>query len=314
MKICFIGSCGHWRRALNVLKDRHDAELCGFAPGCAEENRLESIDEAIPYFDSYEKMLDEIHPDLAVVAPVFGITGKIILSCATRRIDVFSEKPVASSTEELEQVEKAVRESGIRFCAMHYLRFAPAFYHGAKMVREGKIGALQMITAQKSYQYGVRPDWYKDPELYGGTIPWVGIHAMDWIANFSGKRFVSATSQSVGSSPEMAAVCQFTLEDGLIAAANIDFYRPPCAPTHGDDRVRCVGTEGVLEVRDGKILLMNAQGVAEFTPDTAPELLTAFLDGEEPICTEEIFHVTRSAIAARDSARSGKTVVIGERL
>ena len=195
---------------------------------------------------------------------------------------------------------------------MHYLRFSPAFYHGAKMVREGAIGDLKMITAQKSYVYGTRPDWYGIPELYGGTIPWVGIHAMDWIADFSGKRFLDVCAQSIGSNPEMAAVCQFTLEDGLIAAANLDFYRPECAPTHGDDRVRCVGTKGVLEVRDGKILLMNAKGVSELIPKTAPELLTEFLKGNDPISLNEILHITRTAIASRDAAKYKKTLQIGD--
>ena len=211
-----------------------------------------------------------------------------------------------------DEITGSFKENGIRFCAMHYLRFAPAFYHGAKLVREGRIGKPQMVTAQKSYVFGTRPTWYKDPMLYGGTIPWVGIHAIDWISFFSGKRFQSVTAQSIGQSPEMAALCQFAMEDGVIASANLDFYRPNTAPTHGDDRVRCVGTEGVLEVKDGKILLMNKDGVSEFSPHTAPELLTAFLDGEDPLPAAEIFHLTKTAIAARESAKSGKTLFIGD--
>ena len=312
MKVCFIGSCGHYRHALRVLKEREGVEFCGFAPGSREEEKHDSIDPVLPYFADFDTMLDQVRPDLAIVSPIFGITGKIILACARRGIHVFAEKPVASSFRELELVEKSVKENGIRFCAMHYLRFAPAFYHGAKLVREGRIGKPQMVTAQKSYVFGTRPTWYKDPMLYGGTIPWVGIHAIDWISFFSGKRFQSVTAQSIGQSPEMAALCQFAMEDGVIASANLDFYRPNTAPTHGDDRVRCVGTEGVLEVKDGKILLMNKDGVSEFSPHTAPELLTAFLDGEDPLPAAEIFHLTKTAIAARESAKSGKTLFIGD--
>jgi len=311
MKVCFIGACGHWRRAFQILKDREDVEICGFAPGCPEEERFDSIDPTVPYFSDFAEMLDGQKPHLAVVSPIFGKTGQVVLACAKRKIHVFSEKPVASSYEELKEVEKAVKENGIRFCAMHYLRFTPAFYHGAKLVREGAIGEVKMITAQKSYVYGSRPSWYGIPELYGGTIPWVGIHAMDWIAHFSGRRFVGVSAQSIGENPEMAALCQFAMEGGVIAAANLDFYRPGCAPTHGDDRVRCVGTKGVLEVRDGKILLMNKDGVSEIIPDEAPELFTEFFKGEEPISSEEIFHITEAAIAAREAARLGKHVSIG---
>lgn len=311
MKVCFIGACGHWGQALNCLRLRQDVEFCGFAPGSIHEERFTSIDPGIPYFDDYEKMLEITRPDLAIVSPVFGYTGRVILACAKRGVDVFSEKPVAASREELEAVRSAILQSDIRFCAMHYLRYAPAFFHGARMVREGRIGSLKMLTAQKSYKFGRRPDWYRDSALYCGTIPWVGIHAIDWISYYSGRRFVSVAAQSVGRDPEMAALCQFTLEGGLIASANIDFYRPQTAGTHGDDRIRCVGTEGVLEVCGDKISLMNQDGVFEYHPKEAPELLTEFLNGGLYPETEEIFHLTRVAIAAKEAADTNKTVIIG---
>ena len=236
----------------------------GFAPGSQEEECTGSIDAAIPFFEDYKMMLDEVKPDLAIVSPIFGITGQVIIECAKRKIDVFAEKPIASSIEELNAVYEAIKKNGIRFSAMHYLRFDPSFYHAAQMVQNGKIGQIKMITAQKSYRYGQRPKWYADSKLYGGTIPWVGIHAVDWISHFSGKRFLSVTARSVGRNPEMAALCQFQLEDQVIASVNVDYYRPEKAPSHGDDRIRCVGTEGVLEVASGKISLMNQEGCFEF--------------------------------------------------
>ena len=296
MKICFIGACGHSRQAYQYLLNRQDAQLLGFAPGSTHETKTPLWAENLPYYADYLAMLDAVQPDLAVVSPVFGLTASVILECAKRKIHVFSEKPVATTLEDLEKVEKAVQESGIRFCAMHYLRYDPAFYEGAKLVRSGAIGQVKLVTAQKSYKYGKRPDWYQEPALYGGTIPWVGIHAIDWIYHFTGKGFLSVTTQQVG---QMAALCQFTLEDGAIAAMNLDFYRPKGAATHGDDRIRCVGTAGVLEVRDGKIILMNAAETKTITPTAAPELLEEFLAGRG-IAPEEIFYLTRVALTARE--------------
>lgn len=306
MKVCFIGACGHWHQALQYLKTRNDVVFCGFAPGSKEENSVRSIDDGIPFFEDYRAMLDMTKPDLAVVSPVFGLTGKVILACAQRNIDVFAEKPIAATLEELEQVKDAVIRCGIRFCAMHYLRFTPSFYHAAKMVRSGRIGKVKMLTAQKSYKYGVRPAWYSDPELYCGTIPWVGIHGIDWIMYFSGKRFVDVSAKSVGENPEMVTLCQFTLEDNVIASVNTDFYRPETAPTHGDDRIRCVGTKGILEVIGDKIQLIDQTGISEYRPNTAPDLLAEFLNGKNPLPIDEIFHVTETAIKARDAATTEK--------
>ena len=302
MKVCFIGACGHSKQAYKYLKTRADVAFVGMAAESEHESLAASFDPSIPFYGDWRGMLDEVRPDLAVVSPVFGHTGRVIIECAKRGIDVFAEKPVAATLEELDEVEKAVRESGIRFCAMHYLRYAPAFYHGAKLVRSGAIGEVRMATAQKSYRYGTRPAWYHDSALYGGTIPWVGIHAIDWIHHFTGKRFLAVSTRVVGRDPEMAALCQFEMEDGLIAAMNLDFYRPKQAPTHGDDRIRCVGTRGVLEVRGGEILLINGEGEQILRPTEAPELLEEFLNGGETIAPEEIFYLTRVAILARDAA------------
>lgn len=312
MKVCFIGACGHSKQAYKYLKTREDAEFVGISPESPHEDLTASFDPAIPFYTDYLAMLDEVRPDLAVVSPVFGHTGRAIIACAERGIDVFAEKPVAATIEELDAVQAAVRESGIRFCAMHYLRYAPAFYHGAKLVRTGAIGQVRMATAQKSYRYGKRPAWYHDSALYGGTIPWVGIHAIDWIYHFTGKRFLAVNTRVVGRDPEMAALCQFEMEDGVIGSMNLDFYRPKQAPTHGDDRIRCVGTAGVLEVRGGEILLINGEGEQILHPTDAPELLQEFLDGGETVPPEEIFYLTRVAILARDAADRNEITRIEE--
>lgn len=296
MKICFIGACGHSRQAYDYLITRDDVQLCGYAPGSSHEPNVPKFAEALPYFDDYRTMLDQVRPDYAVVSPVFGLTASVTLECASRKIHVFSEKPVATTLEDLAAVEKAVRESGICFCAMHYLRYDSAFYTGAKLVRNGIIGDVKLVTAQKSYKYGNRPDWYADADLYGGMIPWVGIHAIDWIYHFTGKRFLSVTTQKVG---EMAALCQFTLADGVIGSMNLDFYRPKGAATHGDDRIRLAGTKGVLEVRNGKIILITEGQTQILEPDPAPELLEEFLSGKG-IPAEEIFYLTKVALTARD--------------
>lgn len=309
MKVCFIGGCGHWWDAYEYLRTREDVEFCGFAPASDHEERNESIIDGILYFADYRVMLDETQPDLAVVSPVYGLTGKINIECAERGIDIFSEKPIACSIEELNRLRTAVKQHGVRLGAMHYLRTHPAFWSAAQLVRDGRIGSIKMITAQKSYKYGTRPTWYGNRDLYGGTILWVGIHAMDWLSLFTdSKRFLSATARCVGKNPEMAALCQFQMQDDIIANVNIDFYRPVGASTHGDDRVRCVGADGVIEVMGGKITLIDRDGTHEIEPTATPDLLGDFLDGGDVLTTDDIFHIAAASIAARDSADSGVTV------
>ena len=97
-----------------------------------------------------------------------------------------------------------------------------------------------------------------------------------------------------------------------MASVNLDYYRPQSAPTHDDDRIRLAGTEGVLEVRDGLVHLMNADGCVTLTPDKAPELLEEFLDGVDLVSTDEIFYLARVALCARLSADRGERIKIEE--
>ena len=150
MKVCFIGACGHSQQAYKYLATRQDVAFVGFAPGSHHEEKVPGFAKNMPHFADFKVMLDDAQPDLAVVSPVFGLTAGVILECAKRKIHVFSEKPVATTLEDLERVEKAVRESGIWFCAMHYLRYDPAFYLGAKLVKSGAIGEVKLVTAQIS--------------------------------------------------------------------------------------------------------------------------------------------------------------------
>ena len=94
-KVCVIGTCGHVGQALRVLQARDDIDLCGVAPGSPYETVGEDFAEILPLFGNWRQMLDEVRPALAVVSPVFGLTGEVIAACAERKISVFSEKPVA---------------------------------------------------------------------------------------------------------------------------------------------------------------------------------------------------------------------------
>ncbi|MBR2634887.1 MAG: Gfo/Idh/MocA family oxidoreductase [Clostridia bacterium] len=306
MKICFIGKSGHSARAFREMKEHPEAEFVGYAPGSAEESTEPFRGYEGKIYASYEEMLRTEKPDVAVISPVFGLTASILCRVAAMGIDILAEKPVAGSLEELAAVEKAVRENNIRFAAMHFLRFTPSFYEAAEKVRAGRIGKVRMLNAQKSYRFGNRPTWYQNRELYTGTIPWVGIHAIDWIYHFADAPFQRVTALHRGD-PEMTALCQFEMEGGILASANLDYYRPKGAKTHGDDRIRVVGEEGIIEVFEDRYLVIDGEKTEEFTPTEAPLLALEFLKGRDLIPLEEILMLTRISLLARASADEHQT-------
>src|SRR5204862_2303210 len=115
------------------------------------------------------------------------------------------------------------------------------------------------------------------------------------------------------SHPEMGTmedhcVALFELEGGATGMVHADYLRPASAPTHGDDRLRVAGTQGVVEVRGGRCVFIGADGEEDFTDraQIAPmhiELLAALRAGDRDVySTESSLELAAVLLHARDAA------------
>ena len=328
LKIAYIGNKGYHSDNVNG-STRGDKRFvaCAVAGGTKDEDMSafwEYIKNDHPdakYYADYIEMLETEKPDVAVISPRFDLTAKVCMDCAKRGVHIFAEKPVATNQNELCELEKVIKDTGVHFVAMHFLRLGGAFYQAICAVKEGAIGEVRMVNAQKSYKLGQRQDFYKKRETYGGTIPWVGIHGIDWIYTIVGKPCVkvNALQSRIGNREhgelESTCLCQFTFEDEVIASLAIDYLRPAEAPTYSDDRVRIVGTEGVIEVREGKLYITDCEGLKTPVITKGKDLAMEFLEGilnntECEITSKEIFEITKLALAAQQAADSGEAVLL----
>jgi len=327
MKVCMIGVRGHWGYAVESLPELPRVSVAGVSAGCAEDDpgalvtRCEELGHRPSVFDDCRKMLDDLHPDVVVIAGPFELHAKMAIDAMERGAHVFCEKPVALTMEGLERLRKAHAGSGVRLAGMMGLRYDPAFHTAWRAVKDGAVGRVRMVNTRKSYKLGERPSHYRIRATYGGTIPWVGSHAIDWLMWFSGESFVSVHSvhtamENRGNGDmEMTALCQFALTNDVFGSVSMDFLRPATAPTHGDDRVRVAGTNGVIEVRDGSTFLINgqAEGEQELPVSCERKIFRDFVEsiqgGNECLVgSEETFELTRACLLARQSADEGRIV------
>lgn len=325
MKIVMIGASGHWGICMppQLCKERRFAAI---APGSAGESmeemerRLHKIGYTPSVYGDYREMLLKEKPDVAVVDNFYGQHAQVILDAFAAGCHVLSEKPAAADPAQLERIREAWKQAGTAFAAMFTYRYDGAFYCAKRLIEEGRIGEIQLLNAQKSYKYGKRPAFMEKRETYGGTLPWVGIHAIDWILWMSGGRFESVTALQSASAapngvcPETTALAQFRMKEGKMASVAVDYLNPETAPAHGDDRIRVVGTKGVLEVRDGSVILTNAAGVQHPEKLPAGDLFEDFLRQAEGtgccrISAEDTFAATRAALLAQQAADSGERVL-----
>ncbi len=318
MKVVIIGSYGHNIYVLESAKVNPEIDIVGVAPGIENENIKHIYDQLtgtynIKLYNNYRTMLDEIKPDIAVVNTVFALNNKIAIECLNRKIHCFVEKPVACELEDLEKLEEAYNHSGVHLSAMHEIRYHPWFAAAYKAYKDGLLGEIELITAQKSYKLGQRPDFYKKRSTYGGTILWVGIHAIDWIYWFTNGEIseVIANHTTGGNNNhgelESSALCFYRLKNGGQASVSIDYLRPEGCKEHADDRIRIAGTKGLLEVRDDKATISTDKETYALPLLDKKLIFNEFIDyiykGSDFMLTEDIiFKVTELAICTRIAA------------
>ena len=309
------------------MENDPDARLCGVAPAFEGED-LEwicghALMRDVPRFENAEELLREVPADFCIVSTRPGHIAGAIIKATNAGLDIITEKPLGITREETAEVEAAVKANGVRLMAIFSMRSYPVFQTARRLYREGVIGRAVLVNTRKSYKYGdetARPEWFGQRSEYGGTFPWIGIHALDMIRFTTGLgvRRVAALqrNQAHPQRPDCEDTCCAILEldGGVQATASIDYFRPANAGTHGDDWIRIVGTGGVIEARANKetCTLLKSGAAPESIPLGEPEsLFIPFLEGREGLTNgTDAFELTKASLAVRQAANEKRWVEI----
>lgn len=330
LKVCIIGQSGH---GIHVLGDWQKQKTPvwiaavsdgGEGRGCDELlDACRAIDPAVAKYRDYRAMLDAEQPDVAVINGYCGANTAVSIECMRRGIHVFAEKPAAVNLAELKLLEESWEKSGSVYSSMMAIRFTPWFQTAKLLLSDGILGDVRLIQAQKSYRMGFRGEMYRNGHWYGGSIPWVGSHAIDWIYWLTGRKFLAVSAfqsrcaNRGNQDLETTAQCQFLLEKESLAQVSLDYLRPEQAETHDDDRIRLAGTKGILEIKEKNVWLIDRQGTHQVP--LLSSNTTAFAEFIKKVCgqknqavsQEDAFYITRVCLKARESAeKSGELIPI----
>jgi len=323
MKAVQIGGAGHAFYAYQGIKD-YGIEFTAIASGSAgaeaegtagTQAGLVKRGFSVKIYEDWRVMLDTEKPDIVIINPPFWEIAGCAIYALERGMHVFAEKPLACDLDQLARLEAAYAKSDAKLAGMFGMRNDPGFVTVKKAITDGRIGTVRLMDSRKSYKCGTRPFFYKSRETYPGILPWVAIHAIDWMQWLSGESYMSVHAFHSGlhnrdnGEMDISSSAQFMMTNEVIAAVTADMYRPGSAATHGDDRVRVVGTEGILELMGGEVsLISDKEGGKIMLPlEPAGDIFVEFLENilhgtETELTAEKGFEVTRWALMARDDA------------
>jgi predicted dehydrogenase len=327
VRIAVLGFDGHTGEAVEVARRYPQVKIVAYETTTErEQQRTRGAKDVLAeakHYDNYRKLLAEEKLDAVCICDQNWRRAESVIACLEKGVPTAAEKPMGISIAELHEVQRVAKKTGVPLTMLLPMRFAPQFVLMRQIVQSGKIGEAVNLSAQKSYQLGERPDWMKERETFGGTIPYIACHTVDLLRFISGRDMVAtAAFQGRVGFPELrdmenTAAISYQLDNGGTADVRLDYLRPKAGDSHGDDRIRIAGTKGIVEQQHGKVTLMtDDEPLHEVTErPEGPLLFEDFLDAvfqkREPMLTQaDIFRVTEIVIRSREAADAGRVVKI----
>ena len=302
--------------ALTAIYDRDAAAMAKFAKQpFASSARL---------YSDYEEMLRKEDIDVVAVCGPHMERAPAILACVAHGRNAIAEKPLAFERADLDKIRQSATRAKVHLGMLLPMRFEGVYRKMREIVRSGAVGEVAQIEGQKSYKLGQRADFMLHRASYGGTIPYIGVHSVDLMRFTTGREMTEVFSmQSHIGFPdygemENTTASVFRLDNKGVAVLRMDFLRPATAPTHGDDRLRIAGTEGVLEYQEQTGLTLVTGREKPRTITDLPAAGSVFVDylesvylGKPPgLPVADIYRVNEIVLAAREAAETGRVLKV----
>ncbi len=212
----------------------------------------------VPVAKSMEAILEDRTIDVIGGAAMPAERAGIAVQAMRHGKDVLADKPIVTSLEQLDEIERAQKETG-RIWAFytneHHDRRCTV--RAGELVAQGAIGRVVQTTGFGPHHFGAmrRPDWFFAPSTSGGIIGDLGAHQIEQFLSFTGSTEAEITLAQTGNfaHPEHPSFQDFgevaLRGNGGVGWFRVDWYSPASIAVPGDIRLIVLGTEGYIETR-----------------------------------------------------------------
>jgi predicted dehydrogenase len=330
---------GHVSGFLNNAQKREDVQIAAIyaedpSVGGRYAERYHLASDAV--FTDLARMLDTVKPEAVATFTSTYDHAAVVDACAKRHIPVMMEKPLAVDMEQARSIQKAAAAGRIPVI----VNYETTWYrnHGEiwKIFKEQKAaGEIRRMVAMDGHQgpkeIGVQPEflaWLTDPIKNGAGALFdfgcYGANLMTWLMD--NQRPVRVTALAQTEKPgvygrvddEASILVEYPRAQGIIQASwNWPFGRKDFE-VYGETGYAIAGTGGMpLKVRLGQMKEEELRAPAELPPDQRDSIsyLIAIARGKlKPAGLSSLENnviVVEILSAARESVRTGRTVVLG---
>ena len=208
--------------------------------------------------ESVEQVLADEEVELIASASINAHRGPLAVQSLRAGKHFFVDKPCVTTLEQMEEIKKAVEETGLKWFAF----FGEMLTHvGVKWVRQelekGNLGEPVhfMGLGPHTLRINGRPDWMFNRELHGGILNDIASHQIAqfgyWMMQDPIPQFSRVGNLHHPHKPEFEDFGDATLlgSKGATGYIRADWFTPEGLPAFGDIRQQLITTDAYVEHR-----------------------------------------------------------------
>jgi len=288
-------------------------------------------DFGAPVTDDLDALLAPGELDAVVVCSPTAQHRRHAEAAASAGCHVFSEKPIATTTDDARAMITACRDAGVQLHVAFVIRFLPHVRTIKEAIDSGSLGEVIGIRAGNRGRPPLPPRypaWITQArESGGGALIDHSVHLTDAIRHLTGREVVSVAAETGellwGAGVEDCALLSLVLDNGAVAGLDQSWSVPANNPWDYDFFLRLVGTQGSVDLDDLAESVQVVSGrmadglrLAGFADDPDAEMIETFCASvrqgrllEPSASGEDGLRALEVALAGYASAASGAQFV-----
>ena len=230
----------------------------------------------------YDTLLARKDVDAVLIDTPTNLHGEVIIKAARAGKHIFTEKVLAFTTAECDEIIRAIEENDVIFTISFPHRTFPRNLYIKQVVDSGRLGDITLLRIRNCHDGAIArwlPDYWYDPVTTGGgAMMDLGAHGMYLAHWLMGEpvRIVSTFTNLTGHAVEDNAVCMMEFANHAIAITETSLISPLAPVT-----MEVYGTKGVVQYSDDEVRirdLENRNWTVPKLPEEAPHPIRQFID------------------------------------
>lgn len=303
LRVLTVGCGSIGKRHVQVLTELGLSQITACDPSAAQRESLQALFPSVTVVSDYEKALEEGHFDAVFIFTPTAMHLDMAKKALNAGCHVFIEKPLANSSDGVEELTALAREKGLKIMVGFCFRYHEVLLRAKRLLESGVIGRLVNIRALMGEPFAeIQPNYMNMYySKYSGAFELV--HDLDLALWYSGQSVeevhaVYGPFSDMGMASPDSIELLLRFEDRMAATVHLDFFQHPRRR-----QMELIGVKGTIIVEfaswdEATLSFYNTDNRRwesetfstrrnDMFRDEDAEFLDAILEDKDIVCTVE---------------------------